>query len=87
MYFTMVDHVVDGKTYPRRVGVMTPSFKQASAKAVSRKGYVVDESNHIIGQAMSPFLPKYIGTDMGEVKGRSINNRLINISSGEDAYV
>jgi len=70
----------------RRVGVMTASFKAAKEKAIKKHGYVVDESNHVIAQAMSPFLPKYIGNDEGSVQGRSINNRMIDISSGEDCY-
>ena len=81
MYFTMVDHVVDGKTYPRRVGTMTPSFKAAANKAIKKHGYIVDEHGKMVGQAISEHLPKYVG----EAKG-SINTRLIHIGSGEDCY-
>jgi len=90
MYFTMVDHTENGKTYSRRVGVMTASFKAAKEKAIKKHGYVVDESNHVIAQAMSPFLPKYIGNDRGTetLNGceRSINNRVMDIGSGEDCF-
>lgn len=86
MYFTMVDHTENGKTYSRRVGVMTASFKAAKEKAIKKHGYVVDESNHVIAQAMSPFLPKYIGNEQGSAQGRSINNRVIDIGSGEDCF-
>ena len=84
MYFTMVDHTENGKTYSRRVGVMTLSFKKAKEKAIKKHGYVVDESNHVIAQAMSPHLPKYIG-DNGSMDERTINS-LRNIGSGEDCY-
>ena len=85
MYFTMVDHTENGKTYSRRTGVMTSSFKKATDRAIKKHGYVVDESNHVIAQAMSPNLPKYIG-DNGSSADRSINS-LRNIGSGEDCYV
>ena len=74
MFFTMVNHVVDGKTYQRRVGAMTQSFETAKRKAEKRKGYVVDEGGKLVAQAFDASLPRYIGT-------------LVNISSGEDAYV
>ena len=74
MYFTMVSHVEDGVTYTRRVGAMTSSFHAAVQKATKRGGFVVDESNYVIAQAMSPDLPKYVGS-------------IINIGSGEDSYV
>jgi len=66
---------------------LTPSFKAAREKAIKKRGYVVDESNHVIAQAMSPHLPKYIGNDTGSSNGRTINNRLVDIGSGEDSYV
>lgn len=73
MFFAMVNHTEDGKNYPRRVGAMTPSFEKAKAKAVKRKGYVTDESGHIVAQAFDASLPRYIGN-------------LVNIGSGEDAF-
>ena len=74
MYFTMTNHVEDGKTFTRRTGKMTLSYKQAAAHAIKKHGFVVDESNRVIAQAMSPELPKYIGS-------------ISNIGSGEDCYV
>lgn len=79
MFFTMVDHIVDGKTYQRRVGKMTMSFKTACNTAVKKHGYIMNESGHMVGQAFDPMLPKYVG-DV-----RSIN-KLVNIGSGEDSY-
>lgn len=73
MYFTMVDHIEDGKTYSRRSGAMTPSFNAARNRAAKKRGYIVDEQGHMVGQAFDASLPKYIGT---------INN----IGSGEDCY-
>lgn len=67
MYFTMVSHVEDGKTYTRRVGQMTTSFKAAKNRAIKKHGFVVDESNNIIAQAMSADMPKYIGTYNGSI--------------------
>jgi hypothetical protein len=40
---------------------MTMSFKAAKEKAIKKHGYVVDESNRVVAQAMSPNMPKYIG--------------------------
>ena len=74
MYFTMTTHVEDGKTYSRRTGRMTLSFKQASKQAIKKHGYIVDEAGAIIAQAMNPDMPKYIGS-------------IINVASGEDSYV
>ena len=73
MYFTMVDHIEDGVTYSRRSGAMTPSFNVASSRAAKKRGYIVNEQGHMVGQAFDASLPRYIG---------SINN----ISSGEDCY-
>jgi hypothetical protein len=78
MYFTMTNHVEDGKTFTRRSGKMTMSYKQAASHAIKKHGFVVDESNRVIAQAMSPDMPKYIGTQ------GSINLR--DIGSGEDCY-
>lgn len=74
MFFAMVNHKVDGKNYPRRVGQMTQSFEQAKAKAMKRKGYITDESGHMVAQAFDDSLPLYVG-------------KMVNIGSGEDAYV
>jgi hypothetical protein len=74
MFFTMVNHVYGGKHYPRRVGPMTNSFDTAKRKAVQRKGYIVDESGHMVAQAFDATLPRYVGS-------------LTNIGSGEDAFI
>jgi hypothetical protein len=73
MFFVMTDKTIDGKTYTIRCGRMTISFDEARRKAVIRKGYIVNESNKIIGQAFDPELPRYIGS-------------LKNIGSGEDCF-
>jgi hypothetical protein len=74
MFFAMVNHKVDGKNYPRRVGAMTQSFETAKAKAVKRKGYITDESGNMVAQAFDESLPRFVGN-------------MVNIGSGEDAYV
>jgi len=74
MFFAMVSHVEDGKTYTRRIGAMTQSFETAKRKAEKRKGYIVDECGKMVAQAFDASLPRYIGN-------------ITNISSGEDAYV
>jgi hypothetical protein len=73
MYFTMVDHTEDGKTYSRRSGAMTPSFNVARARAAKKRGYILNEQGHMVGQAFDASLPKYIGS-------------ISNIGSGEDCY-
>ena len=80
MYFTMVDTVEDGKTFSRRSGSMTPSFSVASRKAAKKRGYVLDEQGHMVGQAFDPALPKYVG-DVGTI------NKLTHVGSGEDCFV
>ena len=81
MYFTMIDIVENGKTFSRRAGAMTPSFNTARTKAAKKRGYVLDEQGHMVGQAFDPSLPKYIG----DVTSGSIN-KLVNIGSGEDCF-
>ena len=71
MFFVQKDSVIDGVTYTRRVGEMTQSFNVAKNKAMKRRGYIVNESRKLIGQAMDPYAPLYLG-------------ELCNISSGED---
>lgn len=80
MYFTMVDHIEDGRTYSRRVGSMTPSFNTARNKAAKKRGYILNEQGHMVGQAFDASLPKYIGRIEGSI------NKLRNIGSGEDCY-
>jgi hypothetical protein len=63
----MVSHVEDGKTYTRRVGSMTMSFKAAKEKAIKKHGFVVDESNRVVAQAMNPHMPKYVGDFVGSI--------------------
>jgi hypothetical protein len=72
MFFVQADSVIDGVTYTRRVGNMTTSFSEAKAKAIKRRGYIVNESRKLIGQAMDETAPLFLGS-------------LRNISSGEDA--
>lgn len=74
MFFTMVNHEVHGKHYPRRFGQMTNSFEVAKRKAVQRKGYITDESGKMVAQAFDASLPRYVGN-------------IINIGSGEDCFV
>ena len=83
MYFTMVDFIADGKTYSRRAGSMTPSFNVARNKAAKKRGYIVDEQGHMVGQAFDASLPKFIGKVTCE---RGSINKLCNIGSGEDCF-
>jgi hypothetical protein len=82
MFFGMVQHRVGDKEYPRRIGQMSPSFEKIKALVVKRKGYIVNESGDMVGQAFDPELPRYVGP----VDNGTINNVLKNIGSGEDAY-
>lgn len=73
MFFVLADKVEDGKTYTSRVGKSTLSYDTARNKAMKCKGFIVNESRKLIGQAMDPSMPKYVGD-------------LKNIGSGEDSY-
>jgi hypothetical protein len=70
----MVDKVIDGNVYTQQVGDMTMSFKTAQKHALANKGYITDETNKIIAQAMEPSFPLFI-------------NELKYIGSGEDCFV
>ena len=83
MFFGMVHHKVDDKNYPRRIGQMSMSFEKVKALVVKRKGYIVNESGEMVGQAFDASLPRYVGP----VDNGSINNMLKNIGSGEDAFI
>lgn len=74
MFFTMVNHIENGRHYPRRFGQMTQSFETAKRKAVQRRGYITDESGKMVAQAFDASLPRYIGN-------------IVNIGSGEDCFV
>ena len=73
MFFVQQDQRIHGKTYTVRIGKMTTSFEEARRKAIKRRGYIVDESRRLIGQAMDAYAPFYIGDK-------------VNIGSGEDVY-
>jgi len=73
MFFVLADQVENGKTYTSRVGRSTLSYDTAKNKAIKSKGFIVNESRKLIGQAMDPTLPLYVGD-------------LRNIGSGEDSY-
>jgi len=73
MFFVQKDSLIDGKTYTSRVGNMTTSFEEAKRKAIKRKGYIVDESRRLIGQAMDETAPMYLG-------------QLKYVGSGEDCF-
>ena len=81
MFFAMEDRVIDGKTYSRRIGSMTMSFERAKKIAIKNQGYVVDETNNIIAQAMKPELPLYVGAEPSPA------TKLQYIGSGEDCFV
>lgn len=83
MFFGMVSHKVDDKTYLRRVGQMSPSFDRVKALVVKKKGYILNESGEMVGQAFDASLPRYVGP----VDNGTINNVLKNIGSGEDCFV
>ncbi len=83
MFFGMVSHKVDDKTYPRRVGQMSPSFDRVKALVVKKKGYILNEGGEMVGQAFDASLPRYVGP----VDNGTINNVLKNIGSGEDCFV
>ena len=83
MFFGMVSHRVHGKEHPRRIGKPSMSFNTVKAVVAKRKGYIVNESGDMVGQAFDASLPRYVGpVDTG-----SINNVLKNIGSGEDCFV
>jgi hypothetical protein len=73
MFFVQCDARIQGKTYTIRVGKMTTNWDEAKRKAIKRKGYIVNESRRLVGQAMDAGAPYYVG-------------ELKNISSGEDSY-
>jgi len=83
MYFGMVSQQVGDKNYPRRVGKMSLSFDTVKATVVKKKGYIVNESGDMVGQAFDPSLPRYVGP----VDNGTINTALKNIGSGEDCFV
>lgn len=74
MFFVMRDFVDLGKTFPRRVGSPTCSWSTAKRLALKHRGYIVNESRELMGQAMYPDAPRYL-------------SNVVNVSSGEDVYV
>jgi len=85
MFFVMVDHVVGKKTYPRRVGQPTQSLFTASKIAIEKRGYILNESRDLMGQAYDHTLPSYIGS-INKAPVSDNVQQLINIASGEDCY-
>jgi hypothetical protein len=81
MFFVMTDTVVGKLTYSRRVGAPTQSLFTASKIAIEKRGYILNESRDLMGQAHSPDLPGYIGS----INKAPVDTR-INIGSGEDCY-
>lgn len=71
MYFVQVDERINGKTYTVRKGKMTTSFEKACRKAIQRRGYIVDETRRLVGQAVDIWAPMWVGN-------------MQNIGSGED---
>lgn len=74
MFFVMADTIVGNKVYQRRVGAATQNLTTAIRKARVVKGYVQNENGDMVAQAFNENLPRYV-------------DAVVNIGSGEDAYV
>ena len=74
VYFVMADTVVGLRTFSRRVGKSTLNLEVAKRLAVTHRGYILDQSHKMVGQAFAAHLPMYVG-------------RKVSIASGEDCFV
>ena len=74
VYFVMADTVVGLRTFSRRVGKSTYNLEVAKRLAVTHRGYILDQSHKMVGQAFAAHLPMYVG-------------RKVSIASGEDCFV
>ena len=74
MYFVMQDTAMGLRVFSRRVGKPTMNLETAKRLAIARKGYILDQSHKMVGQAFAAHLPFYIG-------------KKVNIASGEDVTV
>ena len=72
-YFVMADTVIGLRTFSRRVGKSTTNIEVAKRLATVHRGYILDQSHKMVGQAFAAHLPLYVG-------------RKVSIASGEDCF-
>ena len=74
VYFVMADTVMGLRTFSRRVGSVTTNLEVAKRRAKACRGYILDQSHKMVGQAFAAHLPMYVG-------------HKVSIASGEDVLV